>query len=480
MSGAQPVIAFGTGDGGARTSGSSREEERLGAQQDPPEQGRETNGESEQLHWKGDHKSNAEDSSIHSLASCPHLQRDSPECFIGPPRKGVELLVEKLFRLRIIGADTSDTERLILAGLEFNGILLGDSLAEDARDESSGRKFQYAPASDGESSGDEGFFTYLSRGNDPETAANPALLGHIRLVASEFLTAEQDLFQLLDPTPSMVETTAKPDSWISFSLPERQKFSVTSYRLNPLPGSDTPPLDEWVLEGSNNGENWEILHDGTGSDPDAQDNTGFVWELPKDLTPYRHLRIRMVGTASAEGTALKLAGVEFWGDFSGDQFNDPLDFDPPCSGQTFTYQEDFDGNGITAYLGTDDGTHPYRNPAVLGRVKTRASSLMNDSQPAYSIVGNAVVRCLTKAEQNAWFEVDFGGNRIIPNHYSLRHYSSFDTEALRNWVLEASNDGQTGSLCEAMSMTPRSTASALRHRGQSRRWTHRSVSASSA
>ena len=97
MSGAQPVIAFGTGDGGARTSGSSREEERLGAQQDPPEQGRETNGESEQLHWKGDHKSNAEDSSIHSLASCPHLQRGSPECFIGPPRKGVELLVEKLF-----------------------------------------------------------------------------------------------------------------------------------------------------------------------------------------------------------------------------------------------------------------------------------------------------------------------------------------------------------------------------------------------
>jgi hypothetical protein len=32
---------------------------------------------------------------------------------------------------------------------------------------------------------------------------------------------------------------------------------------------------------------------------------------------------------------------------------------------------------------------------------------------------------------------------VVPTHYSLRHFSSSDTDALRNWVLEGSNDSLT-------------------------------------
>jgi len=41
-----------------------------------------------------------------------------------------------------------------------------------------------------------------------------------------------------------------------------------------------------------------------------------------------------------------------------------------------------------------------------------------------------------------WFSVDLRDKRLRPTHYTLRHYNSWDTEALRNWVFEASNDGQ--------------------------------------
>ena len=33
---------------------------------------------------------------------------------------------------------------------------------------------------------------------------------------------------------------------------------------------------------------------------------------------------------------------------------------------------------------------------------------------------------------------------ILPTHYTLRHYASFDTECLRNWTLEDSIDSTDG------------------------------------
>ena len=54
-----------------------------------------------------------------------------------------------------------------------------------------------------------------------------------------------------------------------------------------------------------------------------------------------------------------------------------------------------------------------------------------------AIVGNQVVRCVTQALPDQWFVIDFGSARSVqPTHYTLRHYSSWDTEALRNWRLQ--------------------------------------------
>lgn len=107
---------------------------------------------------------------------------------------------------------------------------------------------------------------------------------------------------------------------------------------------------------------------------------------------------------------------------------------------TFTYQSDFDGKGVVAHLAGGFGAG-FRNPAQAGVVAVSSSPLLLDSQPAWAVVGNEVVRCCTKPNLKSWFEIDFKQFCVMPTYYSLRHYSSWDAEALRTWVLEGSPDG---------------------------------------
>jgi len=100
----------------------------------------------------------------------------------------------------------------------------------------------------------------------------------------------------------------------------------------------------------------------------------------------------------------------------------------------------FGDTGIVAHLAGRPGS-AYQNPAEAGLIAVTSSTLMHDSMPASAIVGNEVVRCCTKPLPNSWFEVDFRQYRVAPTHYSLRHYASWDVEALRSWVLEGSTDG---------------------------------------
>ena len=108
--------------------------------------------------------------------------------------------------------------------------------------------------------------------------------------------------------------------------------------------------------------------------------------------------------------------------------------------KAFAYHSDFDGQGIVSYLA--GGLSNYRNPAETGLVVVSSSPLAADSEPASAIVGTSAVRCVTAPRPNAWFALDFNERSIAPTHYSLRHYSSWDTEALRTWTFEASVDGQ--------------------------------------
>lgn len=66
---------------------------------------------------------------------------------------------------------------------------------------------------------------------------------------------------------------------------------------------------------------------------------------------------------------------------------------------------------------------------------------MVDADPIHWVVGNEVKRCVTKAEENQNIQIQLKTHSIKPTHYLLRHYISWNTEALRNWRFEASTNG---------------------------------------
>eukprot|EP01084_Bolivina_argentea_P160593 279642_1 len=107
----------------------------------------------------------------------------------------------------------------------------------------------------------------------------------------------------------------------------------------------------------------------------------------------------------------------------------------------FRYREDFDENGILYFLGSEGNQKAWENPSFKDEVSVCSSRLVRDSETISHFVGRTAVRLVTIAEDNAWMQVDFKDKLIQPSYYTLKHYSSWDAEALRNWTLQASNDG---------------------------------------
>ena len=141
---------------------------------------------------------------------------------------------------------------------------------------------------------------------------------------------------------------------------------------------------------------------------------------------------------------------------------------PPsdAKGGAFTYAYDFDTNGIVHHLGTDGGKRSFKNPADGGEVAVIASSVMGNSMPPTEILARRTLRFTTKPQQGGWVLLDFLDRKVRPTRYSLRHYSAWDTEALRNWVLEASNDQKTWTV-----LRQHTNDTTLDHKGEAATWT---------
>ena len=97
---------------------------------------------------------------------------------------------------------------------------------------------------------------------------------------------------------------------------------------------------------------------------------------------------------------------------------------------SFVYDSKQEFNGILHWIGTQHDTKRYNNPALLGSVAIKSSDICESSNGIHSIVGKEAVRCILDEIPNAWFSIDFGNSyvKISPTHYTLRHYSSWDTE----------------------------------------------------
>eukprot|EP01047_Picozoa_sp_COSAG01_P011117 COSAG01_NODE_485_length_16397_cov_48.193827_10_plen_594_part_00 len=103
----------------------------------------------------------------------------------------------------------------------------------------------------------------------------------------------------------------------------------------------------------------------------------------------------------------------------------------------------FDTAGVLYHIATEGGTSAWVNPHTAGRVVASLSSRGSYLSAAASFVQHGGVSTLwTQDKSNSWMAVDLGAERrLAVNHYALRHGGAGGNFVLRNWELQASQDG---------------------------------------
>lgn len=238
------------------------------------------------------------------------------------------------------------------------------------------------------------------------------------------------------------------NSW--FSVDFIKKFiRPTHYSLRHYSSWDTEALRFWVFEGSNDENSWTIISQHQSDTSLKKRGATHTWKV-NCSNAFRIFRIRLTGYNSNNHFHLCCSGFEIYGEVLDSveirrpsappiyslKESENEDFVP----KDFTYQYDFDTNGICYYLGTNHGTSSWRNPMELEMLKVEPSSLMHNSEPPSAVVGREVVRCVTQNKPNSFFIIDFQSFSIIPTAYTIRHYLSWNVEALRSWVFEGSTN----------------------------------------
>ncbi|ETN98493.1 E3 ubiquitin-protein ligase HECTD1, partial [Reticulomyxa filosa] len=157
--------------------------------------------------------------------------------------------------------------------------------------------------------------------------------------------------------------------------------------------------------------------------------------------PFSKFRLFQFGPNSNSHHYLPCSGFEIYGTVVSGVDAPSEEDGPKGNKRIFKYTQDMDFNGLFYFLGTNGGERQWTNPVDLRLVNVDASSLMSDSAPLSALCGRASVRCVTKPHQKSWMSIDLKDIKMRLSHYTLRHYNSWDTEALRFWVLEGSDDG---------------------------------------
>jgi len=109
----------------------------------------------------------------------------------------------------------------------------------------------------------------------------------------------------------------------------------------------------------------------------------------------------------------------------------------------FTYEKDFDENGILFWLGTFEKTSPYQHPCDIGLAKVApAKFYCGTTKQAFSHTMPISQNWLEKGVPNSWAEFELLHHTIIPTAYTLRHGYPIKGHAIRHWNFEARNPNE--------------------------------------
>ena len=346
------------------------------------------------------------------------------------------------FRIRMTGPNSNNHMYLSLSGIELYGTLY----TQEPQGSSSAVAFPPKGITEfvHDTPFDEnGIIYYLATHNKTQPFINPAVAGYVHVTASSLMHDSAAVSAVVGRDVVRCVTKPLEGSYMTIDFLDK-RVQPTAYSIKHYSTWDTEALRNWLFQGSIDGMSWETImahHDDQSLQKKGQ---GHTWKIHEKFhgKMYKSFRITQTGLNSNNHHYLAISGFEIYGNLLVGQIAPPVVNDEPSrADNVYVYQSDFDHNGIIYNLSTDNGTKPFTNAAIAGKVVVQASSLMPDSAPISDFVDRKVVRLVTKPQPDSWMMIDFINKAVIPTHYSLRHYSTWDVEALRNWNLEGSNDG---------------------------------------
>ncbi|MES1920001.1 E3 ubiquitin-protein ligase HTD1 [Bonamia ostreae] len=285
---------------------------------------------------------------------------------------------------------------------------------------------------------ENGAIFYLGSNEKKNPWTNPSLSKIVKVTSTG--SSKCDINRFTGRVPSRCVTTPKEKSWISVDFGNNVSILPSHYTLRHYDAFDTEALRNWVLQGSNDNRMWKVL---LVHEEDASLNKAgqtHTWAIPFQQEFFSKFRIFQTGKNSNKHFYLAASGFEIYGAMKilGDFFENIN-----VTAVEKIERRDFGKDGILFYLGSHGNSTEWINPVERGYIEVSQSSLAQDSLSFKNICGREIIRCVTLNEESAWFALSFTNCRIKPSKYSLRHYSTYHTEALRNWCLQGSEDGQT-------------------------------------
>ena len=342
----------------------------------------------------------------------------------------------RYFRFFLTGPTSANDFSIALGGIEFYGHLF---------EKLKGTHLTYVSDFD-----ENGVLYYLGSRAKTSTWVNPAALDVVGISSSELRYDSSDITTITGRDNANCVTVDMPDAWIKLDLGDN-RLQPTHYTLRHFTDSNSDALRSWRLEASSNGSDWTTLlnHQKDGNLPEK--GGSYTWSLPSVTKTFRLFRVICTGPNSSENYTLSCSGIELYGTlFENGGFDDDEGDDEMVESNVLTkkfqYSHDFDNNGIIHFLGTRLGTTPnhYTNPVDDGYIAVTSTKLTLNppSEPIQSIFDKELVRCVCDHDDNNWVQIELKHHQVCATHYTLRHYKSWATEALRNWRFEGSVDGE--------------------------------------
>lgn len=141
---------------------------------------------------------------------------------------------------------------------------------------------------------------------------NSNIKDEVEITCSSILDGDPLNLFIYDNKKNWFSTQNEQNSWICFEF-KNHKIIPENYLIRSFNSKNHRHPKSWVLEGSNNNENWEILDVQNNCKFLCGDNLVHLFSVSHNKQSFKYLRLRQTGLTSENTNHLLLNSIEFFG-----------------------------------------------------------------------------------------------------------------------------------------------------------------------